>query len=688
MSYYRLDSPVGLIKGVGESLDQQLKAAAIHTVLDLLLYLPLRYEDRSHLQRISEIKQLELKDSSIQKNPKNQQVRENFFTTYARVNKWHEYRKGKLLISRATISDGQAELTCVWFNNRFLKNTIVRGASYFFSGKLKNGVLMQAKVEKQSSDHENIHTARLVPIYASLGQVKQGYLRRLLLETIDHLQVQTDLSQIFRALHFPKQIEQIIVARERLALEEIIYLMQGAKQKQALQQQRSSAYVFKFSRKNKLPQLPFALTLAQKTAVQEILTDLNKNTPMNRLLMGDVGSGKTIVAALPASLLVASGQNVCLLAPTKILAKQHYQNLSQIFGKTKFALVDGTQKYQASQRACFYIGTHALLKHLATIKPALIIYDEQQRFGVKQRQIEELACEKKVYPHFLSMTATPIPRTLMLSIFSHLQVSYLDQMPNARQIATTWLVPPTKEAAALEWLVKELLADPKAQKQALWVCPFINPSTWQATENVAAVKASFEALQNLLEKLYQKLAIPVKRHLKIAVLHSNLDKKTQQQVIKAMYAKEIQLLISTPMIEVGVDLPNADIMLIQSAERFGLSSLHQLRGRVGRQGQKSYCLLFSSLSATAQSKQIQRLQQFCQEKDGLKLAQIDLENRGAGNLLGYEQSGLHLVFASWTNAAILQEAQAKLAQEPNYQSFLSAYLQSKHTSLQMNGNLN
>ncbi len=676
---YQLQDSVLVVKGIGSNLQKSFQEYQIENILDLLLHLPLRYEDRSDIKTIAEIKSLEFAETQLQKSSENQKVKINFATTKAKVLKWNEYRKGRLLISRATIADDSEQINCLWFNNKFLKNKIIVGQNYYFSGQIKDGQLMQATVEKVADDQNQLHTGRLVPIYPQLSDLKQGSLRRILAEIIGKLHQSGNLEEVFKNLHFPSSIEAIVTARERLALEEILYLMQISARHKQEHQKKSSLFCLPSTNKQQMPELPFTLTAAQKQAVKEILTDLQQKVPMNRLLVGDVGSGKTIVAAIPASLMVESGQNVCLIAPTKILAQQHYQNLSAIFKNINFVLLDAQNKLKELKPATFYIGTHALLNQLQKIKPSLVIYDEQQRFGVKHRHLETYLDQAKDCPHLLSMTATPIPRTLMLSIFSHLEVSYLDQMPNSRKMATTWLVPQAKEQKALEWLTKELLDDNNYQKQALVVCPFINPSAHKATENVAAVKASFDLINQELKRIYQKLKIDKTKQLKVAILHSKLSKQDQQKIIQAVYAQEIQLLISTPMIEVGVDLPNADIIVIQSAERFGLSSLHQLRGRVGRQGQDSYCLLFSSDDPSTKAPNQSRLQNFCQEKDGMKLAQLDLENRGAGDILGYQQSGLNnLIFASWTNSQIIKQAQEKLQKDPSYQPFLADYCQSRY----------
>lgn len=678
---YQLQDPVLVVKGIGNNLQTNLADHQIENILDLLLYLPLRYEDRSDIKSIAEIKVLGLEETQIQKSSQNQKVKTNFVTTKAKVLKWNEYRKGRLLISRAAITDESDQLNCIWFNNKFLKNKIVVGQEYLFSGNLKDGTLMQATVEKVDDDYQNIHAGRLVPIYSQLADIKQGNFRRILAEIISKLHQSGELAQIFKDLHFPASIDRIILARERLALEEILCLMQISAKHKKEHQKKSSLFQLTSLQEKQTTKLPFELTQAQKQAIQEILADLKQKIPMNRLLVGDVGSGKTIVAAIPASLMVRAGQNVCLIAPTKILAKQHYDHLSNIFQDINFVLTDAQHKLKKVENKTFYIGTHSLLKQLKKIQPSLIIYDEQQRFGVKHRQLEEYLDQKKDCPHLLSMTATPIPRTLMLSIFSHLDISYLDQMPNSRKMAKTWLVPQAKKQKALEWLTKELLEQNTQQKQALVVCPFINPSSYKATENVAAVKETFDSINKELKNIYQKLAIAPKKQFAIAMLHSKLAKDEQLEVIQKVYEQKIQILVSTPMIEVGVDLPSADIIIIESAERFGLSSLHQLRGRVGRQGQASYCLLFSSPQTTQDQASQDRLQKFCQEKDGLKLAQIDLENRGAGDILGYQQSGLHnLFFASWTNNEIIQQAQIKLKTEPNYQSFLTEYLKKQNSA--------
>jgi len=546
------------------------------------------------------------------------------------------------------------------------------------------------------------HTARLVPIYSQISPFKQGSLRRLQKEIVDNLNPQEKIfsnkpseenwqnfnnaQHFFQALHFPQTSQEIIQAREQLALEEIIFLINKAKQLKQLWQASNLAPSIIVKKQALIPDtLPFTLTRAQEKAITEIANDLKKTTAMNRLLIGDVGSGKTAVAAIAAWHSCLAGHNVALVAPTQILAQQHFQNIKKLLPKQKIYLVTAqTSKNFKLDSASFYVGTHALINKLEEIKPALIIYDEQHRFGTKQRQNPQA--------HLLTMTATPIPRSLMLTIFAHLQTSVLDEMPANRQMAITWLVPKSKEEDAIVWLAKQLL---KSQdKQAFIVCPFIDPSQHSALENVAAVKDSLDQLETILNKYYQENNIVKTKQLKTAALHSRLKKQEQQQVIKQLYDKNIQILVSTPMIEVGIDLPNADFIIIQAAERFGLASLHQLRGRVGRIGQKSFCILFTTNSLQIKNDDSvikrtsqERLKIFCQEKDGFKLAQLDLQQRGAGDIFGSAQSGFNkLQFASWANLKIIKAAKDISEQSNKYQSILTPYFEKQEFLTKINNN--
>lgn len=697
---YQLQQALSTVHGIGDSWTAALAKRNIHSILDLLLNLPLRYEDRSTVLSIAQLQRFDnsslipesQNSTGVEKKKNSYQSQQEFFTLIVQVKDYRQYYKGRLLISRATLFDDTGELAAIWFNNKFIKNKLKTGQQYYASGQLKNNSLVQANLEPLGSDSP--HTARLVPIYSKVANFKQGNLRRVLKEIIDNLSEQEKISQnnqlaekrwqnfanpqqFFQALHFPQSIEEIIEAREQLALEEIIYLINKAKDLKRAWQEHSLAPNINIQKDNLIPKtLPFTLTKAQTKAVKEITSDLEKSTAMNRLLIGDVGSGKTVVAAIAAWHACLAGHNVALVAPTQILAQQHYQSLKKLLPQQKIVLVTAqTSKNFKLGKQTIYVGTHALINKLEKIKPALIIYDEQHRFGTKQRQ--------SLGAHLLSMTATPIPRSLMLTIFAHLQTSILDEMPANRQIAKTWLVPKHKETKATEWLAEKLLES--NNRQALVICPFIDPSQHGALENVAAVKDSLEKLTNLFDDYYQKNNIQKSKQLKLASLHSRLKKKEQAEIIQQLYDKQIQILISTPMVEVGVDLPNADIILIQAAERFGLASLHQLRGRVGRVGQESFCLLFTSQEKNSSSQE--RLKNFCQEKDGFKLAQLDLKQRGAGDIFGNIQSGFDkLQFASWANLKIIEQAKKISDSDKNYQSLLTPYFDKREFLETVNNN--
>lgn len=708
---YQLKHSLDTVHGIGDSWQKALATKNIHSLLDFLLYLPLHYEDRSQIFSIAQLKrinnsmfvdQAEL-DKKKQKS-KDYQSKQDYFTLIVQVKDFRQYYKGRLLISRAILFDKSAELPAIWFNNKFLKSQIKKDQYYFASGQLKNNSLVQAKLEALTTDSP--HTARLVPIYSQINPFKQGSLRRLQKEIIDHLnpqekivngpwqnedlQIFDNAKQFFQALHFPKSSPEIVQAREQLALEEIIFLINKAKKLKKNWQSSHLAPSIKVDQKKLIPvSLPFSLTDAQNRAIREITSDLEKNIAMNRLLIGDVGSGKTAVAAIAAWHSCLAGHNAALVAPTQILAQQHFQNIQKLLPKQKIYLVTAqTSKNFKKDVASIYIGTHALINKLEEIKPALIIYDEQHRFGTKQRQNPKA--------HLLTMTATPIPRSLMLTIFAHLQTSILDEMPANRQMAKTWLVPQSKEKAAVVWLAEQLLKSP--DKQAFIVCPFIDPSKHSALANVVAVQDSLEQLETILKKYYQEKKIAKSEQIKTAVLHSRLKKEEQKRVIQQLYNQELQILVSTPMIEVGIDLPNADFIIIQAAERFGLASLHQLRGRVGRVGQDSFCLLFTTHSnqeknhetnheTNTVAKSKERLKIFCEEKDGFKLAQLDLKQRGAGDIFGNAQSGFNkLQFASWTNLNIIKEAKKISDYRENYQSILTPYFEKQEFISEINNN--
>lgn len=637
---YQLTDPIQTVAGVGQATKSICAELGIHSVKDIVLTLPLRYEDRSESLTIAE---------AINKNDPNA-----FFTLQATAHQVKEFYKAGRRITSALIQDQSGELRAYWFNNRFIKARLNQDEEFFFSGKISaKGILTQPTVEAVKSD--TIHTGRLVPIYSSSILIKQGSWRRLLKKVTDNLAPLSynipnvpDIVEAVKQLHFPDSAESLIAARERLALEELLALIRKSKALKKVWDARKTT----LSLKPILPvipdTLPFKLTDDQVEATMEIVTDLTHSKPMNRLLVGDVGTGKTIVAALACRQVVLAGHSAAFIAPTQILATQHATNLQKIFPDIAIQLITSlTKDAQPTTKPTLYIGTHSVINRLDRIKPSLIIYDEQHRFGVKHRSpafhLDQTKTES--YPHLLTMTATPIPRSLMLTIFAHLELSVINTPPAGRIPVKTWLVPEHKRANSLAWLQTQLFTHPDRPGQALVVCPFIDPSDSEALENVAAATATYE----MLKATYQANDL-----INVELLHSKLKPTEKDAIIKRLFANQIRILVTTPIVEVGVDIPAADIMIIEAAERFGLASLHQLRGRVGRSGQEGYCLLFTT---SKQPETQARLKAFTTEHSGIKLAELDLQKRGAGDIFGTSQHGFsELQFSSWTNFALIEQA--------------------------------
>ena len=630
---YRFDQPLQFVKGVGPVLAKKFAEQEIATVKDLLLFVPLRYEDRSLRKTIGELEVDEL------------------VTVLAAVTSTSNYYKGPRSIQSASVKDDTGRLKLMWFNNKFIIDKLEKGQSYLISGRLnERGVMVQPTVENAAG--ESIHTDRLVPIYSSTLAMKQGSLRRLLKHILDNLEEVADplaspasFNQVFNQLHFPDLAEKVVEARERLALDELLLLIDHSHRIKAKWQQLSgTARIIVPQGKALIPgSVPFVLTAAQLQATQEIMADLKLSTPMNRLLVGDVGSGKTVVAGVASLHTLAAGHHSALIAPTQILAEQHAQTFAQLFPQLPTRLVTAKSKTSLDDLGgpTLFIGTHALINRLNRIVPSLIIYDEQHRFGVNQRS----APAPNGRPaHILTMSATPIPRSLMLTIFAHLKLSLIDELPPGRLPVKTWVVTERKKEAAYRWVIKQVTHGQKSQSDrrlALVVCPFIKDSVVPAFSQVAAATSKFKELQTIS---------PTTR---IELLHGQLPVTQKQSVIKNLFNQQTQVLVTTPVIEVGLDAPHADVVVIESAERFGLASLHQLRGRVGRAGQQAYCLVMPS----SDRQNLHRLQQFAAQNNGQKLAEQDLKRRGAGDLFGTEQSGFdQLRFATWTNLQLITRA--------------------------------
>ncbi len=624
---YTLTGKLTNVTGIGPNIATKLALKNIHTIQDLLLWVPLRYEDRSQQKLIKNL------------------VKDELVTIQAEVIAISNQYRGRKSIQRATIRDDSGSLKLIWFNCPYIKDTLQKSHSYFFSGKLNDrGMMTQPKVEKISND--TTHTNRLVPIYSSIADIKAGNLRRYLKEITHHLDPISDqlatkfnllpLNETFKHLHFPAGQTLTIKARERLAIEELLGLMQHSAQIKQQWQNNASACSIKINQKNTIPKLPFTLTTAQQRSTQEILTDLQSTTPMNRLLLGDVGSGKTVVAGIAALHVLKNNHHVAFITPTQILAQQHLETLNKLFPNINIQLLTAKTKFSLNTKPTLYLGTHAVINKLQKIKPALVIYDEQHRFGVEQRsEVSKLTSQ----PHTLTMSATPIPRSLMLTIFAHLELSLINEIPSGRKPIKTWLVPEKKRADSYQWIKQQL---EKSEGQVLIVCPFIDPSKHEAFTNVKSATETFTEVKSYFPDQ------------KIELLHGRLSPDQKDKITADLFNQKIDILVTTPIVEVGIDLPSASIIIIESAERFGLASLHQLRGRVGRAGQQAYCLLFPSKKSSVIT---QRLNIFTKTNDGIKLAEFDLQNRGAGDLFGTDQHGFdQLQFTSWTNLKLITQA--------------------------------
>jgi ATP-dependent DNA helicase RecG len=672
---YSLTTPLETIKGIGPKLFEKFEEQGFLTLKDLLLFLPLRYSDRSEIVKIADLEQ------------------DKLVTFKAKLKSISGFYKNRRRMDTAVVEDETGKIKLMWFNNKFISKSLKTGETYMISGKLNDrGTITQPTMEVDKAD--TIHTGRLVPLYSSTIDIPQGKLRRLLrhittqLENnsrldkssqnknspnLESIKFSQEIIDAIIQLHFPESEDLIISARERLALEELLSLIKTSEKIKEHWKNLKSAEAISLSEPKIPDTIPFELTDAQKRSVDEILSDLQLFSPMNRVLIGDVGSGKTVVAGIAAQQVLNCGHSVAFVAPTKILAEQHYETLQKLFPKIELVLLTGKSKIKKNtvtknstdnkdnnktkpKYPQLYIGTHAVINKLETIKPGLIIYDEQHRFGVKQRSFAN--------SHTLTMSATPIPRSLMLTIFSHLKVSFIDEMPAGRKETKTWIVPEKKREASYEWIQNELdfsnelnsSADNQpnpSKKLALIICPFIDPSNHEAFENVASTKETYEKTKKYFSgKKYSDKKETSK--IKIGLLHGRMKKEEQDKIIAKLYNNEINILVTTPIVEVGVDLPTASIIVIQSADRFGMASLHQLRGRVGRAGQQGYCLLFSKSKSQLAKK---RLKQFSQENNGLKLAELDLKNRGSGDIFGTTQSGFsQLKFATWTNLELITKA--------------------------------
>ena len=629
---------------VGPIYAKRLLKLNIKTAEDLLYHFPFRYDDYSLISPINQVQPGEI-------------------TTIkgAMLEIKNQYTRHGRKIQKAQVSDKTGQIEIIWFNQPFLVKTLKVGEDYRFSGKIdwfgRKKVMVSPDYESTASE---IHTGRLVPVYHETYGITSKWLRSkiawlikqmslpmadFLPETIRKKHQLEAFNQALRSIHFPKDIAAAEKAKTRFAFEELFLLqLEVAQRKQAWQKEKL-AFQFFINQEKVLEfmnNLPFNLTQAQKKVSREILSDLEQNKPMNRLLQGDVGSGKTVIAALAIYLAWLNNTQSALMAPTEILAQQHYQTLKQLLEPLglKVFLLTGSQKNK-SHDFDVLVGTHALIHQRAQFKKlGLVVIDEQQRFGVEQRakliQKANLP-QKRMSPHILTMTATPIPRTIALTLYGDLSLSVLDEMPPGRQKIKTWVVSPQKRNNAYSW-IRERIKD--SDEQAFIICPLIEES--ETLQSVKAAKVEFE---NLSQKVFPDL--------KLGLLHGRMKSQEKNEVMQQFKEGLLDILVATPVVEVGIDIPQATIMVIEGAERFGLSQLHQLRGRVGRGSKESFCLLFTP---SISGKSFERIKALERINIGSQLAELDLKLRGPGEIYGTAQHGFFdLKIASFTDLGLIEK---------------------------------
>jgi len=663
-----LETKIGEIKKVGPAYLKRLQKLKIETIRDLFFHFPRRYDDFSQIVPISQLKLGQI--ATIQ-------------GIVAEIKTVRIFRR-KMTLTEAIVKDGTGSIKAVWFNQPYLSQTLSKGRKVWLAGKTafeKKVLCLSNPVYEIAGTADSVHTGRLIPVYPETSGLSSRYLR-FLIKPLLFLTGQIkeflpfsvrkefnlmDLNKAVRQIHFPESQALAHLARQRLAFDEM-FLTQLAilEQKEKLTREKAAAIPFNQKLvKSFVQKLPFQLTNDQRLAAWEIIKDMEKEKPMNRLLNGDVGSGKTAVAAIAALETAKAGYQAALMAPTEILARQHFETFKQMLQKTKWkiGLLTGSENLVNSVKAKrpqlkkdikagkikIIIGTHALIQEDINFKNlALVIVDEQHRFGVAQRA----ALQKKIYriedglptiPHLLSMTATPIPRTLSLTLYGDLDISLLKEMPKGRQKIITEIVPPDQRQKAYDFVRKQV----KQKKQVFVICPLIEES-----EKLSARSGQAE-IKSVTQE-YEKLSKEIFPDLKIAMLHGKLKAKEKEEIMKKFKEGKTDILVSTSVVEVGVDIPNAAVMLIESAERFGLAQLHQFRGRIGRGKHQSYCFLFAESSAKKTS---QRLSALLTCKNGFELAEKDLKLRGPGDFFGERQWGLpDLTMSSLDDLELVKKA--------------------------------
>ncbi len=671
-----VSTPIAQIPGIGTVTARRLNKLDLYTVGDLIMHLPFRYEDFSQQLRIADL------ESGLTAN---------ISGTIELIQNKRSPRR-RMYLTEALINDGSDSLRILWFNQPFLTKNLHVGDEISLAGRVSEdygGLVMQSP-QYEKVNGKAIHTQGIVPVYHLSGPIAQKTLRTIISKVIDNARQINDwlpgqirlknnletLAVALEQIHFPKTKVDLDNAKERLAFNEL-FLLQIRAQEQRLRFAKLQAPIINFNEietKRFVSSLSFDLTADQKKASWEIIQDLQRPQPMLRLLQGDVGSGKTIVACLAMlNVALAKAQAACMV-PTEILATQHFKTFTSLYKNEDISvalLTSGFQKIVkngkeiesnkkeiakkiAAGEIDIVVGTSSLIqKELEFKNLALAVVDEQHRFGVDQRKQLTEKVEAGGAPHLLSMTATPIPRSLALAIYGELDISTIKEMPLGRKQVLTKLVSNDKRPEMYEFVAKEI----KAGNQAFVICPLIDESD---TLGAASVKAEFERLDKTIFKEF-----------KIGLLHGRLKSKEREEVMNKFANGELDILVATSIIEIGVDIPKATIMIIEDADRFGLAQLHQYRGRVGRRETQAFCFLLSRIEDQKSNHRMQAMMQF---SSGFDLSKVDLQFRGPGEVYGLEQKGFpELRMANFYDTEMMNKAREAaielITQDPSLNSF-------------------
>lgn len=639
----KLNSPLTSLPGIGDSYAKLFENLGLFSVKDLLGHLPTRFEKFQTNKSISELKPGE--QVSI--------VAELISIDNIRT------RNGKRL-TKGLIKDGSGKLELIWFNQQYISKTLKFGNKYRFSGKVdifgKKLNLISPTFESYKEDVFDLsNPTDITAIYPETKGISSKFISSKIKIAIDLLNDKDllpneiieregylNLKDNYEQIHFPISGEINPKLIEKLSYEELfVELLKMEKRRETWKKKLNSFLMKDFTQKlNSLEEsLPFKLTESQQKAIQEILQDLKKPQPMNRLLEGDVGTGKTLVAVFASYLTHLNGFQTLYLAPTEILAKQHFETFKKFLEPLGVKIILKTSSSKVNIEETDFdicIGTHAILFNYENLnKIALVIVDEQHRFGVEQRSKILGIYNHQVTPNLLTMTATPIPRTLALTIYGDLDISILDAPPNKDKKITTYVVLPNKREEMYQWILEK-------NEPAFIVCPFINESDSQDFMHVKSAIKEFDLLSK-----------GVFKNKTTGLLHGKLKPNEKEEILNKFRTREIEILISTPVIEVGVDIPDANIIVIESAERYGLASLHQLRGRVGRGQKEGFCIVIPS---TYSKSSYDRLKLLETTNNGLKLAELDLKNRGEGDVAGKMQSGIkNFKYTDLSNLSLIEK---------------------------------